>query len=284
MNKTFGWLIGGLLLGALPGCGDDAGTGTLAFTTWGEAYLEEGIPASGFADGYSVKFDRLLVIFGKYKVSDAEGNVAIDDSSLFLFDNVVPGVKPLITFPGIEAKAWPFASYHMTTATLEQLTLTPSVTQADAEFMTSNHYVSYVEGTISKDAVSKTFHWGFTEPIFYDECKGPKEGREVEGVVITNGGTDTVECTTHGDHFFFDNLQAKNAVDRAQAVVDADANGDGEVTLEELDQIELLNLPEDQYFTGAASDIDSLGDFVRALNRTIGHFRGEGECFPREEQ
>ncbi len=56
----------------------------------------------------------------------------------------------------------------------------------------------------------------------------------------------------------------------------ADANDDGEVTLEELEAVPLVEIDEGTYGTGSASHVDDLGEFVRALTRTIGHYRGEG--------
>lgn len=36
------------------------------------------------------------------------------------------------------------------------------------------------------------------------------------------------------------------------------------------------------YGTGAAANVNNLREFVTALSRTLGHFRGEGECFASE--
>lgn len=101
---------------------------------------------------------------------------------------------------------------------------------------------------------------------------------------MTEGGTDAVELTIHGDHFFYDDLQAATAKLRAEAIVNADANLDGLVELSELDAVALTSLPANQYGTGGASDVNNLGDFVRFLSRTVGHYRGEGECFVKNPE
>lgn len=67
---------------------------------------------------------------------------------------------------------------------------------------------------------------------------------------------------------------------RFQALADADKNNDGEITLVELGMVDLTSLPVDQYGTGGASAVKNLHDFVNALSRTLGHYRGEGECEP----
>src|SRR5690606_6169038 len=45
----------------LLGCGDDAGEGSVSVSVWGEEYIEVGIPAGEFEDGWSVKYDRFLI-------------------------------------------------------------------------------------------------------------------------------------------------------------------------------------------------------------------------------
>ena len=96
---------------------------------------------------------------------------------------------------------------------------------------------------------------------------------------MTEGGNDSIELTIHGDHFFYDDLQAADAVVRGEAVFAADADNDGEVTLAELAQVRLVDLPADQYGTGGVDGVDDLGAFIEFLSRTVGHYRGEGECF-----
>lgn len=56
---------------------------------------------------------------------------------------------------------------------------------------------------------------------------------------------------------------------------------DGVITLDELAAVQLTSLPLGQYGTGSAGSVHTLKDFVSALSRTVGHFRGEGECVSR---
>ncbi len=101
---------------------------------------------------------------------------------------------------------------------------------------------------------------------------------------MTNGGTDEVQLTIHGDHLFYDDLQASNAKVRFTALSKADANGDSKLTLDELAAVRLTMIAaEDGTFgTGAAANVNTLRDFVTDLTRTVGHFRGEGECFAKD--
>jgi TonB family protein len=93
-----------------------------------------------------------------------------------------------------------------------------------------------------------------------------------------------VELTVHGDHLFYDDLQSEEAVLRFQALADADANQDGDITLAELDAVPLYTVPlsNGSYGTGALGNVNTLGDYERTLSRTIGHYRGEGSCNSKE--
>jgi hypothetical protein len=140
----------------------------------------------------------------------------------------------------------------------------------------------YVAGTATKADVQKRFAWGFAIGTRYEECRSQQDGREQSGVVVTNNGEVVVELTTHGDHLFYDRLQASPdpAIPtslRFDALAAADLDEDGEVTLAELLQKPLDVLSYDPSGLGAATH----GAFVTALARTVGHFRGEGECTVR---
>ncbi len=101
---------------------------------------------------------------------------------------------------------------------------------------------------------------------------------------MTNGGTEEVELTVHGDHLFYDDLQSEAGGPRFQALADADADNDGAVTLTELDRVPLYTVPSEKglYGTGALGNVNTLGQYVRTLARTIGHYRGEGSCNSKE--
>ena len=50
--------------------------GDLTFSTWGEEYIEKGIPSSEFADGWGVTFDTFLVVLADVEVSDGTIDMA----------------------------------------------------------------------------------------------------------------------------------------------------------------------------------------------------------------
>jgi hypothetical protein len=269
-------------MGALAGCGADepAGSGSVAFTTWGEEYIEKEIPAGDFADGWSIHYSKFLVVIGGVKIADDTGKVAAEMKGTRLFNHVTPGVKQVATFDDVEAKAWTKVSYAIRPAATDT-ELGEGATAADLAMMQGKQWAVYVEAEATKGAVKKTYTWGFGVPTAYIDCKGDKDGKETDGVLVTNGGTDTVELTIHGDHLYYDDLQAQNAKRRFNAIAAADKDGDGVVTLDELSAVKLVDIdPMDgAYGTGAAGDVNDLGAFVTDLSRTVGHFRGEGECF-----
>jgi len=277
--KTLGFVMG-LSVSLLAGCGEDAGTGSVAFTTWGEEYIEQEIPASEFADGWSVKYSAFRVVLGGLQVADEDGNIGASLKETRLFDHHDAGIKKLVTFEGLEAKPWTRVKYEIRPAA-DDTTAAEGADAAALEAMKQGKYSVYAEGTAEKGAVKKTFHWGFTAATAYVDCRGDKDGRETLGVLVTNGGTDTVELTIHGDHLFYDDLQSPNAVLHFDTIASSDTDGDGEVTLAELSTKKLVDIDpaSGPYGTGSAGDVNDLGAFVTALSRTVGHFRGEGECF-----
>jgi len=274
-----------LVAAALAGCSSEGGTsadgrGTVAFTTWGEEYIEQEIPAADVEDGFAVKYSKFLVALSDIAVAEPSAPPVAQMTEQKLFDMHAPGDRAVVTFANLPGKAYTHVSYQIKPVTAAAL-VGQGATEADKQLMLANGYSIYVEGTLSKEGTSKKFRWGFKTSTLYDRCEGELAGKKTEGVVVTNGGTDTVQLTIHGDHFFYDDLQAPEAKVRAANIAAADKNGDGEITLEELAAVKLTDIPAGQgtYGTGSAAGINDLRAFVEALSRTLGHFRGEGECF-----
>jgi hypothetical protein len=278
-----------LLLGALSaGCSDgdptgSGGEGSLSFTTWGEEYVEDEIPedpgdGSGFIDGWTVVYSKFLVNFGNLVVSNQAGETAATLAGSKLFDNKVPGVKTVIEFQAIPAKAWDLVSYEIAPVT-DTTELDASATEDDKALMLDGGYSLFVSGTATKGDVEKQFSWGFRTATLYDDCESEQGGRNEAGVVVTNNSTTVAELTTHGDHLFYDRLQASpdpavRTSLRFDALADADEDEDDEVTLEELD----ATLLDVRRYDSSGFGASNFGEFVTSLARTVGHFRGEGEC------
>lgn len=257
------------------------GTGTVAFTTWGEGYIEESIPASVFADGWTVKYSKFLVTFSEVKVLDGTNAVAALPKPIVV-NQVTPGVKALASFPGLEAGRY---GVEYAIGPVADALLLPGVDAADFATMKANGWSLWVAGTASKAGVTKSFSWGFATNTKLVDCEGDLNGKTELGTVVTTGGTDAIELTNHGDHLFYDDLQDPAAKTRFQHLADADvgangAPGDGVITQAELAAVKLVDIPAEKgkFGIGGASSVKDLGAFVAFLSRTIGHFRGEGEC------
>ncbi len=272
----------------LVACGEpDNGRGTVTITTWGESFIEDGLPSSVFPeDHWSVKYTKFLIVYNSVTIADDGGNVVARLDRPLVFDmtkKAVGNPKTLATFE-LEAKAWPNLSYQVGPITNDAA---PGdlATENDVTLLKADQSSVHVEGiATASDATQKTFSWSFAPATLFQGCHGEQAGKDVEGVIVTNGGNQNVELTVHGDHLFYDDLQSEQAIPRFQPLADADANNDGEITLAELDAVPLYTIPasEGTYGTGALGNVNTLGDYERTLSRTIGHYRGEGSCNSKE--
>ncbi|AKT37544.1 hypothetical protein [Chondromyces crocatus] len=279
MRKTAGlWMALAAVVACTTGCGssDEGGKGNVSFSTWGEGFIEEGIPAEEFADGWQATFDKFLVVLRNVTVADSEGNTGGEMTGSILVDHKVAGVKPVVSFNGLEAKAWNRVSFEI--GPVDADTELVSASEADKALMLDAGASVHVAGQVQKGQEIKRFAWTFTTATAYTACRGEKDGKETEGVLVTNGGTDNVELTIHGDHLFYDDLQSDGAVLRFDALAAADVDGDDAISLKELAMVSLSDIQTGRYGTGSFSHIDNLESFVTALSRNLGHFRGEGEC------
>jgi len=265
---------------ALAGCGDAyEGTGNVSFSTWGEELIEQGIAAADMEDAWAIRYDKFLVNIGHVALAEEDGTTAAEMRGTKLFDHTRRGAKPLVAFSNLPARALTRVSYEIAPVSAD--TELVDVTEADQALMLTNGYSLYVEAVATKGAMTKRYAWGFRTATVYDRCQAALGGKETDGVVVTNGGTDQPQITIHGDHLYYDDLQANEAKVRFDNIADADADADGNVTLDELAKVKLAAIPAERgpYGTGSAAGVNDLGSFVAALTRTIGHFRGEGECF-----
>lgn len=259
----------------------EAGSGTAHFTVYGEDFIEQGIPDEEVEDGWEIAFDRFLIVLGPVTVADSTGGEGATLAPPILFDMTAAGPHDVSTTGELEARAWDEVGFDIAPFDAET-DVDASASEEDAELMDENAYAVYVEGSATKEGVTKTFHWGFTGTTEYRGCVEVDEAGEAArvGILVTNGGVTDVQITIHGDHFFYDDLTAANAVLRFDPLAAADDLGDAdqEITRTELDAVQLVDVDTGTYGTGSASDVNTLGDFVLALTTTLGHFQGEGHC------
>lgn len=249
----------------------------MTLTTWGENFIEQGIPEEEFADGFAARFDRFLVVIGDLQATN--GDESFSSGETQLVDLVAPGPHALGTY-SLSPGHWSGVRFSISPPSDDTL-LHPSADDAGRGTMEAGGYSVYAEGRASRGDESWEFRWGFTRHTIYEDCVRIVDGRERPGFSVGAGSTASVELTLHGDHFFYDDLAADDASLRFEALAGADADDDGEVTLEELSQVPLIDLPAGTYGTGNLSDVDDLRAYIEALVANLGHFNGEGHCQPR---
>lgn len=226
------------LLGSLGCSGEDepgAGQGSVSVTAYGEAFIEEGIPASALADGWAISFDTFTV-----SVSD-----------------VVVGGK---TMPASDPVALTAASNGQ--GKVIATALVPAGEHTGSSFVISRVVVS---GEATKEGVTKRFAWTFDQSTRYGACETTTS--------VVNAQAATLQITVHADHLFYDSLVSEAPALRFQALADADADGDDQIT-----QAELEAASVGAYDVGSGGDVTNLWAYLVAQSRTLGHVDGEGHC------
>jgi len=264
------------LLAAL-GSGCSAQTGDLTLTTYGEEFIEVGMPPAsesspeGVVDGWSITYDSFLIVLADIELAD-EDIPMIGDAQARVFDMTQAGPHQILRLQQVPAgnlsqvqvSTRPAADAVAGNATAEQV-----------QRMTTQGWSVFAQGKAERAGITKTFAWGFELGTRYRNCK---DADEISGLVVPTGGSVQAEFTIHGDHLFFDDLQDPSAVMRFDAIAAADADMDGEVTLSELEAVDLATLPSDQYGTGGDGRVLDLAHFIRDQTRSLVHFAGEGHC------
>ncbi len=250
------------------GCGSsDEGSGTLKVEIWGEDFIESGIPADEFADGWGVTYDRFLVNVGAITVSEDGAAAVIDEPAFRVYD--------LAAFSGpvvIAEAVVPAGEYTHTAYTIAPATNGSSVAnaaQADLQRMIDNGWSVLVEATASKGDRTVAFSWGFSTSTRYDPCHS--------GGAVADAGEGVVQITIHGDHLFYDDAASEDPSLRFEDLALASGD-DGILTAAEMAAYATLTL---EHYGVGSLDIDNLWDFVSHMTTTLGHIDGEGHCETR---
>lgn len=264
------------------GAGDGIGEVALYVAAGsGVAGLEPGANIENTVDGWTVKYDKLIVTvgyvgFGEYnhngiqpKLTDRGYIVDLRQAAtpqLLAVDSVAPGNYEDLSFAVLEAS--------------DVSELLEPATDADYELMVKGGYSIYMEGTLSnpggqscnpedpKDctlAPMLSFKWRIASNTRFSGCRG---------FTVERDQTTNVTLTIPGDHWFRSNFRPGSLLPRrAQWMADADLDHNGETTLEELKMIKASQLftPELDYdLAGSPIPIDTAHDFLDAQVRTLG--------------
>ena len=93
-------------------------------------------------------------------------------------------------------------------------------------------------------------------------------------VVVPDGDSITTQITIHGDHLFYDSLAGEGEELQGLAIVNADADADGTVTLEELAAVDVATIG---YPVGTHTEITNMADFI-ARSERCGPCGRRGHC------
>lgn len=270
-------------------------TGDLTILLQAEQTITEGITAgegpSNIVDGWSVQFSKYLVTVGDVHLERTADEREAHDSHVWVVDLAAlpPGGVELTRIEDLLAERWDVFGYATPRANEESLRH-PRVNQVDFDEMVAHGWTYLIEGSLEKASGESCPPAGECRPASQlsfrigadvDTVFGPCQGEGLPGVTVTESGT-AVSISIHGDHLFFDTFPSGAEIieRRAQWLADADLDGDGLVTSEELMEVSAASLfPSTIYqLAGAPFPIETAYDFARAQLATQGHFQGEGEC------
>lgn len=303
------------------GCGSDDGAGDGSLTVLLESEdvvvqgLEPGNGTGNIRDGWAVGFDKYIASIGNIDVHlSTDESVEAEARGVFVVDlaQVPTAGLPLWKLDGLQEGRWEFN--YATPGAGDGSTRHPSVAKADYDQMVENDWTYLIDGLLMKaggqscppatlatpgskspngetsggndcyDAAKVRFLFGATAETGF----GPCEIDGVPGFSITEGGSQTVTATIHGDHLFFNGFPEgdEGGTKRlAQWLADCDLDLDGTVTMDELEAIRPSQLAEidDRFQLGGSpiTPLDNMYMYVTGQLKTQGHFQGEGEC-PRD--
>jgi len=247
-----------LLAGA---CGPS--TGTYEIRAWGEAFVEDKIPAAEVSDGWEIDFDEFVVAVGEITV---QADDRVDVEGWYVLDLTEPseGAGQLLTEVEVTGRMKTL-SYRLGRVRGEIVGGNASPTQVDA--LTQGGYGLSVRGRARRGDEEVAFAWDF--PMDYGHtCELGQD------IATPQPGGPTL--TIHADHLLIDDIEhdPQTAFD---AIAQADADGDGIVHASELSMVDITVL--ERYQSGSAQ-IPDLWNYIGRLAGTLGHIDGEGGCTP----
>jgi len=233
------------------------GGGTWEVTVSGAGGVEDAIPVSAFADGCSVSFSGVQVVFTAISLQSADEAVAEALTGPGVWELTEPGPHRVAS---MDAPAGHYDRVQVAIAPAPGATLHGLDSYDEASSLA-------IAGTLSGPDSTVAFDWHFA--LNHTWLCAPAD------LTLPPGGADGTAVTVWGDHLFYDGLTNADAVLRGLPVLGADADADGAVTLDELAAVDVAALG---YRVGGRTDVRTLRDQVEALASQIVHLDGATEC------
>lgn len=254
-------------------CGTDSlGEGSITSTVYGEAFIEEGIPAEEFSDGWTVQFEKFLISVGRPLTT---GEREVGDDGFYLVDLAQPsgGEGYQLATYGAPGGFYDHHGYQIAPAAAA---IGVNVGEADASAMRAGGYSMWVRGSATDGAQIKTFDWPLSLSLAYADCE---MGQRIDGQDLV------MQSTIHADHLFYDDAVSPEPALAFQLIANADgADGsqpDDAITLDELAALDLRTQARYQVGSQTAPDGAAITNFRQYLElqaTTLGHINGEGHC------
>lgn len=235
----------------------------LTTRVWGEDFIEQGIPAAEFVDGYAANFTKFLVVISDVTVASGDQPPVTNAPTEKVWDLALAG--PFV----VNTQTVALADFNSTSYVIapSASSVSGNASVEDVQFMNDNGYSIYVQGTASNGVVSKSFSWGFNTDTLYREC-------ESTGTWLSDTEME-IQLTIHGDHLFYDDAVSETPELRFNDIALADSDANGEVSAEELLNYDIESLT---FYDVGNLPIYNLWDFIAHMTRTLGHIDGEGHC------
>ena len=282
--------------------------GHLLVTASPSPAVEEGVVT---VDGWHLTFQRVTAGIGRVSIGDC---AYVDSHYDRLLDVTRGGGQKVNEQFGLGACDFGFRVAVPQTDAL----LGAGMTEADRAVMrapgtdpyaTDAGVTVWIEGTASRAGETKGFRWLFRQPYRYESCEVEVNGSTLVGVNLVGNDRQTFDIRIAAERLFRDDIQEATAALRFDPFAAADANGDGQITLEELGKVQLSKIrgPGPYGITADAGDggdaeagdpdadvpdggdpdagessvgkYNTLQDYVyNVLLPTLPRFRGTGHC------
>lgn len=171
-------------------------------------------------------------------------------------------------------------------------------TPADGDPTMESGISLWVSGLATNGDVVKSFKWEFREYIGYRDCWDAGGDMQHSKYTLRSNDHVTMNVEIQAEALFRDRLDPATGMLRFQPFADADTNGDGTVSMDELDAVQLVDLypsydypamnpeipVEDRTYYCADTDgneiaVISLADYLYcAAAPSVARFHGDGGC------
>ena len=221
--------------------------GSVLVTVSSDGVAAAGIPASETLDGWSISFDKVLVVLGAVSL-DGDGCDNYSNAAYTrLFDMSTNEPRKVSITYAVGQCDFGFRAASPNADTL----VTEGATESDKAMMRTpgsdafNQQAGvsiYVRGHAVLGDTTKTFEWPFRFRARYERCAASPDGGGARGVALTSKVATVVNLEVKAGVLFENDRNPARAEPRFQVFADADSihgNGDGRITWAELDRVPL---------------------------------------------